>query len=111
MHAAAAAAARVDPRRGLGRAEGERRGRPVQLGELPAALLALAQVALVGLGLVGVERVERVGGGQVVEVHEISVPGSPSCSRRLDSPVNILLLIVPRGCPSLSASSDWLKPP
>src|SRR6185437_8482629 len=93
------------------RGEGESRRALVELGELRAALLALAQVPLVGLCLVRLERVERVGGGQVVEVHEISVPGSPSCSRSVESPVNILLLIVPSGCPSLSASSDWLNPP
>ena len=92
-------------------AEREARAGLVQLGELFAALRALAQVTLVRLGLVRVERVNRVGGGQVVEVHEISVPGSPSNSRMRESPVNIRLLMVPSGCPSLSASSDWLNPP
>ena len=55
--------------------------------------------------------VERVGGGQVVGVHDVSVPGSPSSSRMRDSPPNIRLLMVPSGSPSLSASSDWVNPP
>ena len=104
---------RAQPRGRSGRDRGERqscRGL-VELGELLAALLALAQVPLVGLGLVRGERVERVRGGQVVGVHDVSVPGSPSSSRMRESPPNIRLLMVPSGWPSLSASSDWLNPP
>ena len=93
-------------RSGRDRGEGEARGGVAELGELLAALLALAEMLLVGVRLVGVERVERVGSGQLVEVHDTSVPGSPSSSRRRESPPNILLLIVPSGWPSRSASSD-----
>src|SRR5262249_58554495 len=96
---------------GRDRAVGQARGRTVELGKLLAALLALAQVPLVGLGLRRVERVERVGGGQVVGVHEVSVPGSPSSSRMRGNPPNIRLLIVPSGWPSLSARSDWQERP
>jgi aminopeptidase N len=91
-----------------GRVDDERAGRRR---EQLAALLALAQVPLVGLGLVRAERVERVRSGQVVGVHDVSVPGSPSSSRMRDSPPNIRLLMVPSGWPSLSASSDWVNPP
>ena len=53
-----------------------------------------------------VERVERIAGGQLVNVHEfLSAPSSSSCRNR-DRPENILLLIVPSGSPSRSASSD-----
>ena len=46
-----------------------------------------------------VERVERVAGGQLVNVHEfLSAPSSSSSSRRRERPENILLLIVPSGC-------------
>ena len=113
----AAAASRIDARSRAGGAGATapkaraRRRRLVQLGELLAALLALAQVPLVGLGLFRVERVQRVGSGQVVGIHDVSVPGSPSSSRMRDRPPNIRLLMVPSGWPSLSASSDWVKPP
>ena len=112
----AAAASRIDARSragGAGATVANARAVAalVELGELLAALLALAQVPLVGLGLVRGERVERVRGGQVVGVHDVSVPGSPSSSRMRESPPNIRLLMVPSGWPSLSASSDWLNPP
>ena len=79
---------RAQPRGRSGRDRAERQSgrRLVELGELLAALLALAEVPLVGLGLVRVERVERVCGGQVVGVHDVSVPGSPSSSRMRDKP-------------------------
>ena len=93
------------------RAEGERCRSLAELRELLAAVLALAEVPFIRLRLVAVERVERVGRCQVVDVHDISPPGSPSNSRIRESPVNILLLMVPSGWPSLSASSDWLNPP
>jgi hypothetical protein len=48
-------------------------------------------VGLVLAALFSVERVERVGGGQVVDVHEISIPGSPSSSRKRARPMNIRL--------------------
>ena len=113
----AAACSRIDRsqprrRRRRDRAERERRGRPVELGELRRGTPRTGSGAARRLSASsGVERVERVRGGQVVEVHEISVPGSPSSSRRRESPVNIRLLMVPSGWPSLSASSDWLNPP
>src|SRR5919198_945692 len=94
---------------------GECAGRVRQRRELVAAALAAREVRLVLARVLGVEGVERVGSGQVVEgvgFHAVSpLPGSASSSRRRARPVNILLLIVPTGCPSLSASSDWLKPP
>ncbi len=46
-------------------------------GQLVAAALALREVRLVLPRLVLVERVEGVGGGQVVDVHAVSIPGSP----------------------------------
>ena len=69
------------------------------------------EVRLVGLALSSVEGVERVGGGQVVDVHDISSPGSPRSSRNRASPMNMRLLIVPSGWPSRSASSDCVNPP
>ena len=65
--------------------------------ELGAAVLALAEVRLVGLAVLRVERVERVGRGQVVGIHDVSSPGSPSNSRNRARPMNIRLLMVPRG--------------
>ena len=55
-----------------------------------------------------VECVERVGGDQLVSlgVHDPSDSASSRTSRSRARPANILLLIVPRGTPSLSASSD-----
>src|SRR4029077_5647127 len=99
---------RPQPWRGYRRNRAEREARcgVVELGELLAALLALPEVALVVVGLVRVERVERVCGGQVVEVHDTSVPASRSISRRRESPPNILLLIVPSAWRSRSANSD-----
>src|SRR5205823_3080737 len=79
-----------DGQRERGRRLAERR-------ELAAATLALREMRLVLLALVGVERVECEGRGQVVDVHDISSPGSPRSSRSRPSPRNILLLIVPKG--------------
>ncbi len=61
----------------------------------------------------GLERVERVGSGQLVNsgLHDPSCADSSRSSRRRASPANIRLLIVPRGTPSLSASSDCEYPP
>jgi hypothetical protein len=65
--------------------------------------------------VLAIEGIEGVRGCQVVEgvgFHAVSpFEGSASSSRRRARPVNILLLIVPTGCPSLSASSVWVKPP
>ena len=60
------------------------------------------------LALGRVERVERVARGQLVNVHEFLSAPSSSSSRSRDRPENILLLIVPSGWPSRSASSDWV---
>ena len=72
-----------------------------------------SRVRLVGPALVGVEDVERVAGGQLVNsvFHDLSCDDSSRSSRSLASPENILLLIVPSGTPSLCASSDCEKPP
>ena len=70
---------------------GEGAGRVGEGRELVAAPLATAEVGLVLAALFSVERVERVGGGQVVDVHEISIPGSPSSSRKRARPMNIRL--------------------
>ena len=72
-----------------------------------------AQVRLVGAPLVRIERVERVSGGQLVNsgFHDPSCAESSRISRRRASPANILLLMVPSGTPSRSASSDCEKPP
>ena len=73
------------------------------------ARLLRAREELLRAGAVGrVERVERVAGDQLVSlgVHDPSVSASSSTSRRRASPANILLLMVPNGRPSRSASSD-----
>src|SRR5262249_57452311 len=87
-----------------GRGEGWERG--------PAALAA-REMGLVLPRLVRAESIERVRRRQVVKVgfHVLSPLGSASSSRKRPSPANIRLLIVPTGCPSLSASSDCVKPP
>ena len=95
---------RYDPERERSRSLSEAR-------ELLTAARALTEMRLEGLAPLRIEGVERVGGGQVVDVHDISSPGSPRSSRRRASPMNILLLIVPSGWPSRSASSDCVKPP
>ena len=83
--------------------------------ELVAAAFAGREVLLVRVTLALVQRVEGVRRRQLVDglVRHGSLSGAgsrrSSCSRA--RPLNIRLLIVPRGCPSLSASSDWLKPP
>ena len=63
--------------------------------------------------LARIEGVERVARGQLVNsvCHDPVSVSSFRSSRRRASPANILLLIVPSGCPSLSASSDWENPP
>ena len=95
-----------------GRRHGKRLRRLPERLELLLAVRARRQVRLIGAPLVGVERVERVARGQLVNsgLHDPSCVSSRS-SRRRASPANILLLIVPSGTPSLSASSDWEKPP
>ncbi len=105
------AVAQLPRRRRRDDREGERRRRLAEARELLATARALTEVGLEGLAPLGIEGVERVGGGQVVDVHDISSPGSPRSSRRRASPMNILLLIVPSGWPSRSASSDCVKPP
>ena len=98
-------------RRGRHRPAGrvrERAGDLPEALELLAAALARGEMLLEGLALRRVERVERVAGGQLVNVHEfLSASSSRSCRKR-DRPANILLLIVPSGSPSRSASSDWV---
>ena len=75
----------------------------------------LAEMRLELRLLVRVERVQGVGGAQVVDrvLSHSSSSGAPSwsISRRRASPLNIRLLIVPSGSPSLSASSDCVNPP
>ena len=81
---------------------------PGQRAELLACLLgALEQLLRTGT-VGGLERVERVAGDQLVSlgVHVLSASDSSSSSRKRASPANILLLIVPSGTPSISASSD-----
>ena len=87
---------------------GERAGDLPEALELLAAALARGEVLLEGLALGRVERVERVAGGQLVNVHEFLSASSSRSSRNRDRPENILLLIVPSGSPSRSASSDWV---
>ena len=80
--------------------------------ELLAAGLAGGEVRLVALPLPRVERVERVGGGQLEVVFHASLSAfSSRSSRRRESPENIRLLMVPIGWPSRAASSDWVNPP
>ena len=93
--------------------ERERAGGAAEPRELLLAFLARREVLLVARRLVATERVERIRGGVVVQrqwLHAIS-SASPSNSRRRARPVNILLLMVPTGWPSLSASSDCVNPP
>src|SRR5205085_4927336 len=62
------AAAELRRRHGTLRGVGERTDRLVERCELGAAALALVEVLFEGPAVVRVERVERVGGGQIVEV-------------------------------------------
>ena len=93
--------------------DGQGLGRRPERRELLLALLAVREVRLVGTPLVLIERVERVAGGQLVNsgFHDPSCAESSRISRRRASPANILLLMVPSGTPSRSASSDCEKPP
>ena len=103
-----------DPAAQLGtRARARRRGRH-RRGDLREARSLLASLLgrreqLVHAGLVvRVQRVERVARDQLVSlgVHDPSDSVSSRSSRRRARPANILLLMVPSGTPSLSASSD-----
>ena len=91
---------------GRGRTVGERAGGLLEGGELGLAVGALRQVRLVGGHVALVERVQRVGGGQLVDgvsLHRSSSGMvSSSKSRRRARPVNTRLLIVPSGTPSRS---------
>ncbi len=93
--------------------DGQRLGRLPERSELLLAGLAAREVRLVGGALVRVERVERVARSQLVNsgFHDPSWVESSRSSRNRASPANILLLIVPNGTPSLSASSDCENPP
>ena len=110
----ARALARIRSRSVGARGAGRRRPRPARSvtsqneAQLLLALLAAAEVLLERVPLGGIERVERVAGGQLVNsgFHDPSSAPSSRSSRRRASPANILLLIVPSGIPSLSASSD-----
>ena len=95
------------------RREGEQRGRLAQVVELAAARLARGDVLLEEQRVVRLERIERVRGDQVLELsvlHGFSVviPRSSSSARSRVSAVCVRDLIVPSGCPSRRASSDWL---
>src|SRR4029079_15684526 len=96
-----------------GSGDGECLGRLPERLELVLALLAAHEVRLGGAPLVGIQRVECVARGQLVNsgFHDPSWAESSRSSRRRASPANILLLIVPNGTPSLSASSDCENPP
>ena len=96
-----------------GRRDCQGLGRRPERRELLLAVLAVREVRLVGAPLVLIERVERVSGGQLVNsgFHDPSCAESSRISRSRASPANILLLMVPSGTPSRSASSDCEKPP
>ena len=76
----------------------------------PAHLLgafgAVLQVLLEHLALVVVERVERVGAGQPVQLVGHAV--TPSASRILIKPSRIRVFTVPSGTLSNSATSVWV---
>ena len=106
--------AEIVRRRGALREVRERRGGFLQPAEILPAARAVPQVLLVRPLLVGIERVERVGGGQLVDLGFHWCPSwaaSASSSRMRARPANIRDLIVPSGWPSLSASSDCVNPP
>ena len=107
------ALAQLGARLGARCGDGERLGGLPERGELVLAVRAGREMRLVLATLLGVERVQRVARGQLVNsgFHDLSSAESSSSSRRRASPANILLLIVPSGTPSLSASSDWENPP
>ena len=107
------AVAELTARLGARDSQRERRRHLPERGEVVAAPVAACEVLLVGLALLGVEGVQRVARGQFVNsgFHDPSVVLSSKSSRKRASPANILLLMVPSGSPSLSASSDWVKPP
>ena len=100
--------AELRARRGAVGGDRERSRDLPERGELLLALGAAGEMALERVPLLGLECVEGVAGAQFVEfgVHDPSSAPSSRSSRRRASPANILLLIVPSGTPSLSASSD-----
>ena len=75
---------------------------------------AAREVALELGRLVGLERAEHVGGDVVAPALVLGlVHASPSASspRIFSSPSRIRPFTVPSGTPSISAISEWLKPP
>ena len=90
-------------------------GHPLEGGHVLAALGAVGEVLLERLEFASLEGVESVRGAQFVDLGSFhgSSSNSPSasCSRRLARPENIRLLIVPKGSPRRSASSDCVNPP
>ncbi len=89
-----------------------RRGlEPAQLGAAFDA--ARRQMALERGRLLGVEGAEQIGGDLVATALVGGAHTSPSASslRIFSRPRRILPLTVPSGSPSISAISEWLKPP
>jgi hypothetical protein len=89
--------------------------RRLQPAQLVAAVLAPLQVGLQRLGLLRFQRAEQVG-GEVGAPAPVLVDGAheiPSASwvRIFSIPSRIRPLTVPSGMLSISAISEWLKPP
>ena len=100
--------AKLGARRRAGCGRRQRGGDVGERAQLLAGLLGGLQELLRACAVGLVEGVERVAGDQLVSlgVHDPSDSASSSTSRSRASPANILLLIVPSGTPSRSASSD-----
>ena len=91
-------------RDGLGLAEAG--GGRQEADELDAALLAQGEVGLETAAVVGLERVERVRGDQVMEVNAHA--STPMQSRRRTSPSRIRVLMVEGFASSTEAHSAYV---
>ena len=104
----------VRRRRDLLGGERQRVGRDLQPRDLRAAVLAAAQMLLEGGRLALVQRAEHPGARVdpvVAAAHVHASARPPSWPRIFSSPSRIRPFTVPIGVSSISAISDWLKPP
>ena len=101
-------------RRDLLGGERQRVGGDLQPRDLRAALLAGAQMLLVGGRLALVQRAQHPCAGVdpvVAAAHVHASARPPSWSRIFSRPSRVRPFTVPIGVSSMSAISDWLNPP